>query len=131
LNLFSNKYLRWQNTTVVLSRKSNIGSMLLWKVCLSIGIETKEASRIRYVVNLYDVISCNVRDHVLVKTTLESSRLPKLLKGVHYVCYLSCVTYTGVQHDLTLSEFLFCYLHVCTDAVLFHFRFRIRAFSVV
>jgi hypothetical protein len=37
LNSFSNKYLRWQNTTVVLSRKSNIGSMLLWKVWLSIG----------------------------------------------------------------------------------------------
>jgi hypothetical protein len=31
------------------------------------------------VVNLYGVISCNVRDHVRVTTTLESSRLPIFL----------------------------------------------------
>jgi hypothetical protein len=37
LKSFSKKYLRWQNTKVVLSRKSNLGTMLLWKVCLSIG----------------------------------------------------------------------------------------------
>ena len=37
LNSFSKKYLRCQNTTVVLSRKSNIGTMLLLKACLSIG----------------------------------------------------------------------------------------------
>ena len=37
LSSFSNNYLRWQNTKVVLSRKSNLGAMLLWKVCLSIG----------------------------------------------------------------------------------------------
>jgi hypothetical protein len=38
LNSFSNKYIRWQSTKVVQSRKSNLGTMLLWKLCLSIGL---------------------------------------------------------------------------------------------
>jgi hypothetical protein len=29
------------------------------------------------------------------------------------LCFLFCVTYTGIQHDLMLSEFLFFYLFPC------------------
>ena len=47
------------------------------------------------------------------------------------LCCLHCATYTGIQHYIMLSEFLFCYLYACIDVGLCHFRLGIRAFSVV
>ena len=86
-----------------------------------------------HVVKSYHVISSVLWCQLLFlrKNVIRFVSTPNYFVGglCCYVSYLWCIRYTGVQHDFMLSEFLFFYPHVCTDAGLFHFR--TRAFKVV
>jgi hypothetical protein len=108
LNSFSNKYLRWQNTKVVLLRKSNIGTMLLWKVCLSIGfwMPTNICLHKYYIPLLNDQSFLYWRKLCRWDWRETSVSISNMCQSLSWSSKNMCTTVTVTWYCFTSSEFM-------------------------